>query len=83
VLAGSGEVVVITSAGLMVRVNARVAVAVALSVTWAVKLYVPAVVGVPLSTPLAAFSVSPGGSAPALTDQLKGSVPPEAASGTE
>jgi hypothetical protein len=79
VLAGSGEVVVITTAGLIVTANARLAVAVTLSVTWAVKLNVPAAVGVPLSTPLAGFSVSPGGGVPALTTQLRGSVPPEAA----
>ncbi len=73
----------IASTGLMVTANALVALAVALSVTRAVKLYVPAVVGVPLSTPLAAFNPSPGGSVPALTAQLKGSVPPVAARGVE
>lgn len=45
------------------------------SVTFAVKLYVPAVVGVPVRAPLVA-SVSPAGSAPALTDHVYGPVPP-------
>jgi hypothetical protein len=56
----------------MVSVNARVVVAggTKLSATWAVKLNVPAAVDVPLITPVAGFNSSPGGSPPALTDQV-------------
>ena len=53
----------------MVKANARLAMVLALSVTWAVKLKVPAAVGVPLIAPLDEFNVSPEGSEPALTDQ--------------
>ena len=49
------------------------------SVTLAVKLNDPAVVGVPEIVPLAAASVRPAGNAPALTLQLYGVVPPLAA----
>jgi hypothetical protein len=49
------------------------------SVTLAVKLNVPAVVGVPEIVPLAAASVRPAGSAPELMLQLYGVVPPLAA----
>jgi hypothetical protein len=69
-LPGSGEVVVITTGGLIVKANARLAVALALSATWAVKLNVPALVGVPLSTPLDGSNPSPGGSEPVVTDQV-------------
>jgi hypothetical protein len=34
------------------------------STTWAMKLYVPAVVGVPVIAPVEALSVRPGGSEP-------------------
>ena len=40
------------------------------SVTLTVKLNVPAVVGVPASTPVDAGRVRPGGRLPALTDQV-------------
>ena len=40
------------------------------SVTFAVKLKLPEVVGVPLICPDVAFRLSPAGSAPELTDQL-------------
>jgi hypothetical protein len=49
------------------------------SVTFAVKLNVPAVVGVPEIVPLAAASVRPAGNAPELMLQLYGVVPPLAA----
>ncbi len=42
------------------------------SVTRAVKLYVPLVVGVPEMTPVAALSVRPGGNEPEAIDQLYG-----------
>jgi hypothetical protein len=50
-----------------------------LSVTSAVNVDVPALAGVPLSTP-AELSESPAGSEPALLDQVYGEVPPLAAS---
>ena len=54
------------------------AVLLVLSVTLTVKLLEPAVVGVPLMTPEAAFSVSPDGSDPVAMAKLKGAVPPVA-----
>jgi len=48
------------------------------SVTLAVKLNEPDVVGVPEIVPVAAASVSPAGNAPELTLQLYGVVPPVA-----
>ncbi len=53
------------------------------SVTWTVKLKVPAVVGVPAMTPVLALRVSPEGSAPLTTDQVYGEVPPDAESVAE
>src|ERR1700722_5608575 len=47
-----------------------------LSVTWAVKLNGPAVVGVPLMTPAKAFSASPAGRAPETISQVYGKAPP-------
>lgn len=52
----------------------------AASDTVAVKLAVPAAVGVPEITPVKALSVKPTGSEPAVIDQLYGVVPPLAAS---
>jgi len=53
----------------------------ALSFTVTLNEEVPAVVGVPLSTTVAAASDNPAGSVPLLTVQLLyGGVPPEAAS---
>jgi hypothetical protein len=49
------------------------------SVTFAVKLNDPAVVGVPEIVPVAAASVRPAGSVPELMLQLYGVVPPLAA----
>jgi hypothetical protein len=46
------------------------------SVAVIVKLDAPAVVGVPLMTPLPVFSDNPPGSAPAVTAKLYGPVPP-------
>jgi len=45
-------------------------------VTFVVKLNVPAAVGVPEIDPLEAVKLKPPGSAPALTLQLYGVVPP-------
>jgi hypothetical protein len=65
-------------AGLMVICNACEADKLIESVTFAVKLYAPAVVGVPEIAPLPA-SVSPGGNDPLATDHTYGGVPPLAA----
>jgi hypothetical protein len=46
----------------------------------AVKVKVPEALGVPLMAPEELLSVSPPGRAPAVTLQLYGAVPPEAAS---
>jgi hypothetical protein len=59
------------------RLNVALAVPPALSVTCAVKLYEPTVVGVPLSAP-PLESVSPAGSAPPVTAHVYGGVPPVA-----
>ena len=67
------------TAAAIVRVNDLVAVCAVgavESVTLAVKLNDPAVVGVPEIVPLAAASVRPAGNAPELMLQLYGVVPP-------
>lgn len=67
---GSGDVVVMVSvAGSMIMDSGLVALALALSVTWAVRLDVPAVVGVPVIAPVEELSVSPGGKEPLARDQ--------------
>ncbi len=71
-------VVVITGAALIVISKALLLVAPAKSVTRAVKLEVPAVVGVPEISPVAALSVNPAGSEPVLLDHVYGGVPPVA-----
>src|SRR5580700_5902662 len=53
------------------------------SVTFTVKLDVPAAVGVPDNTPVEPFSVIPSGRLPLLTDQVYGPVPPATANVTE
>lgn len=64
------DVVVISSAGaLMVRLKAWLAVALAVSLTWAVKLNEPAVVGVPVIAPVDELSESPAGRELAEIDQ--------------
>ena len=60
----------------MTIVREAEAVLFALSVTLAVNGKLPATVGVPLITPVAAASRSPVGSEPELTLQLYGVVPP-------
>jgi hypothetical protein len=40
------------------------------SATWAVKLYVPSVVGVPVIAPVEVLSVKPGGSAPLMIENV-------------
>jgi hypothetical protein len=61
----------------MVTEKAFVAVAEVESVTWTVKLEVPAPEGVPLRTP-PAERLRPAGTVPEDTSQLKGDVPPVA-----
>jgi hypothetical protein len=73
---GSGDVVVITGAGLIVRLKVRDAVARAASVRVIVKLAVPVVVGVPEMTPDEPLSDRPVGSGPPETDHVRGVVPP-------
>ena len=46
------------------------------SVTFTVNEYGPAVVGVPLITPVDAFSVRPAGSEPEASAKVNGAVPP-------
>ena len=68
-------------AGLTVRAKAFDAVCgvPAESCTWTVKFDVPAVVGVPVIAPVAAFKLRPAGSEPVITVQLTyGGVPPVA-----
>ena len=48
------------------------------STTWAVKLNVPAVVGVPVMAPVDGFSVKPAGSEPLIIENVYGGTPPEA-----
>ena len=67
----------------MVRDNALVADADALSVTCTVKLLDPAVSGVPDIVPPAAARLSPDGSVPLATNHVYGGVPPEAPSACE
>ena len=77
--AGSDEVVITKVGGLTVIDNEAVVEAEALSVTFTVKLLVPAVPGVPDMAPEAA-RVNPAGSAPLATDQVYGPSPPVAVS---
>ena len=67
VAAGSGDVVVMSSAGLTVRTNALVAVTWFVSVTWMVKFEVAAVAGWPVIAPVAEFNKSGLGKAPTVT----------------
>jgi hypothetical protein len=59
--------------------SALVAVALTLSVTLAVKLEVPPVVGVPVIAPVEATRESPAGRLPEASDHVSGVVPPVAA----
>jgi hypothetical protein len=52
-------------------------------VTCTVNELVPAVVGVPVIAPVVAWSDSPAGSAPPITDQAYGGTPPVAATADE
>jgi hypothetical protein len=72
---GKFAVVTLRDAGAIAMLNGLVAVVPKLSFTCAVKVPVPAVVGVPVIPPLAA-SVSPAGSAPNVTDHVFPPLPP-------
>ena len=74
------DAVAIERAEYIVIDNARVATAPLLSVTCTVKLLVPAVVGVPLITPVALLRVNPAGSVPTVILHIYGVLPPLAIS---
>src|SRR5204863_9186369 len=76
--AGRGEVVIIDGAGLIVSANGLDAVWEPVSLTSAVKLAVPAVVGVPLIAP-PLDNVRPAGKPPNVIDHVWDPVPPAAA----
>jgi hypothetical protein len=80
--AGSDDVVIPKAGGLMVKDNAAVAEADALSVTCTVKVLVPAAPDVPDMVPPAA-RLNPAGSAPLATAHEYGGDPPEAPSAWE
>jgi hypothetical protein len=48
------------------------------STTWAVKVNVPAAVGVPVMAPVEGFSVKPVGSEPLVIENVYGGTPPVA-----
>ena len=73
---GKGELVVIESAGSMVRANSLLVDDWSLSVTLSTQWSVPAVDGRPLITPAAEFKESPPGKFPELTCQVYCPVPP-------
>jgi hypothetical protein len=79
---GREELLMLSAAGPIVSDSPAVVETEALSVTFAVKFEVPAVVGVPEIVP-AADSVSPAGSDPADTVHEYGDVPPDALSPCE
>ena len=66
---GREEVVTARTGLTIVMLNALVAVALALSLTWTVKFDVPVVVGEPVMAP-AAESERPAGNEPAVVDQV-------------
>ena len=68
--------VVITGATLIITVYACIAVPPTLSLSMIVKVYVPAVVGVPEMMPVTGASERPTGNVPTDTDQVNGDVPP-------
>ncbi len=80
--AGSEDVVILSPGGLIVIDRAAVVDTDALSVTRTVKLFGPAVPGVPDIAPPAA-RVNPAGSDPADTTQEYGGDPPAATSACE
>ena len=75
---GRTGAVVMVSPATTVIVNALVACTLAASVTCAVKLKLPALVGIPVMAPLVASNVRPAGKEPDVMDQRYGGVPPTA-----
>ena len=80
--AGRDDVVIFNGAVVIASDSGAVADTDALSVTFTVKLAVPAVVGVPEMVPLV-LRLSPAGSEPVDTVHVYGGEPPVAASGWE
>src|SRR5215472_794371 len=76
-----GRVCVVIASGvqLIVSENWRAVVFERLSVTWTVKVYTPAVVGVPVSAPVVLFRRTLGGSVPRTTAKVYGVLPPATA----
>src|SRR4030067_826349 len=72
------DTVVITGYALTMIDKTLVAVALLSSVTCTVKIDIPAVVGVPLISPVALLSVTPTGSVPTVTVHVYGVFPPDA-----
>ena len=79
-MAGGRVVTMMATWVLIVSVNARVAARPAESTTRTVKADVPALVGVPLMTPVEALNDSPAGKLPVDTDHVNGARPPLTAS---
>ena len=77
-MSGAGSVpVVIASVDAIVPLYDCDAVTLLASVAVIVKLYVPPLVGVPLMTPEDVLSERPVGSAPAVSANVMGAVPPD------
>jgi hypothetical protein len=77
-MSGAGSVAVaIATVEAIVPLYACDAVTLLLSVAVTVKLYAPALVGVPLMTPEDVLSERPVGSAPAVSANVMGAVPPD------
>src|SRR3972149_4405203 len=74
------DAVVTAGYALTVMLSAFVAMALLSSVTCTVKLDTPAVVGMPLISPVALLSVSPAGSVPTVSAHTYGVFPPAAVS---
>ena len=80
-----GQMVTLAGAEEMVMLKALLANCWGLpaSLTWAVNVKVPVLVGVPVMAPVAALSANPPGRDPLATDQVYGVVPPVAESVAE
>jgi hypothetical protein len=74
------EKVLIISGSAIISVSTRLAVVLFASVTWTVKLDVPAVVGVPEITPVEAARLNPAGRLPVVINHVYGVWPPVAVS---
>src|SRR5208283_5697669 len=80
-----GQMVLLVGAEEMVMLNALLAICWGLptSLTRAVNVKVPVLVGVPVMVPLAALSANPPGRDPLAIDQVYGVVPPVAETAAE